>query len=458
MDLKGKRVVVLGLGKSGFGAAELLAQSGASVVVSEEKEEKFFKDKVEFLERKGVRFEFGPHNKDTLLSSDLIILSPGVRTDLPILVEARKRGIEVIGEVELAFQGMKNVVIIAVTGTNGKTTTVELISHLLKADGRKVVMCGNIGYPAIQALKDMGEECFVVMEVSSFQLETISTFRPKVGVLLNVTEDHLDRYSGLDEYRKVKMKIFENQKENDFMVINGDDPEIVRLSREKIAKPIYFSRRRELREGIFLKEGRIRYRLSSSGEGDIIGKDETSLPGSHNLENVMAAIASTIVVNIRIEALKEALRNFPPLPHRLEDLGFVEGVRFINDSKATNPDATLKALEAIDSPIILIAGGKDKGMDYRPLHELVKKKVKALLLIGEVKERMATEIGAKTPKTHLLPDLNKAVKLAWSLAQEGDTVLLSPASSSQDQFVNFEQRGALFKELVRRINSGGRGS
>jgi UDP-N-acetylmuramoylalanine--D-glutamate ligase len=456
MDLKGRRAVVIGLGKSGFWAAEFLARMGARVFVSEKGEERSFMGRIEALGKLGVQFEFGTHTKEVILSSDLIVLSPGVRGDMPLIVEAKKRGIEVIGEMELGFRWMRDVVIIAVTGTNGKTTTTRLISHILHLDGRRVVTCGNIGYPVTQALHEIREGDFVVMEVSSFQLETISTFTPKVGVVLNVREDHLDRYKGLDEYREVKMRIFENQMEDDFMVINADDPHILALARERMAKPIHFSKREGVEEGVFLEGERIVYRIGSSEKREIIAKDEMSLVGSHNLENAMAAIASTVVVDVGLEALKEALRTFPPLPHRIEDLGLVGGVRFINDSKATNVDATLKALDTIESPILLIAGGKDKGMNYQPLSEPVKRKVKALILIGEVKERMASEVGAEE-KTHLLPDLERAVELAYDLACEGDTVLLSPASSSQDQFIDFEERGNLFKEIVNRIREGLRG-
>lgn len=442
-----QKVSVLGLGKSGQAAADLAADLGREVFVSEEKETT--PDDIKNLRERGVEFEFGGHSERVLLS-DLIVISPGVRFDHPILVGARKKGIEVISEIEFAFRHMRPSTIIAITGTNGKTTTTQLVYEILKADKRKAVACGNIGYPLSEVARTAEEGSFVVAEISSFQLEGIRGFRPKVGVLLNITPDHLDRHRDLRIYQEAKSRIFENQEGNDFMILNRDDPLTVEAGKGKRARYIPFSRKRELDEGIFVSGDRIGYRLAGFGEGKIISWQDLKLPGFHNLENVLASIAVGLVLGVNIERLRETLLSFPGLPHRIEYLGQVNGITFINDSKATNVDATLRALESLKGDIILIAGGKDKGNDYRPLRPMIEGKVKTLILIGETKEKIAAQVGNGI-KTCILSDLEEAVNVAYSLAKAGDSVLLSPASSSLDQFRNFEERGSLFKEYVERL-------
>ncbi len=451
INLKGRKISVLGFGKSGTSVVGIAIRLGAEVLISEEKEVLSFQKEEERLRSQGIGFEFGGHT-ERILSADLIIVSPGVKMDIPILQQAEKRGIPIISEIEFAWRLLPEVTIIAITGTNGKTTTTQLIHEILKADGKKAFLCGNIGYPLSEVIKEVTKESFIVAEISSFQLEGVKEFRPKVGVLLNITPDHLDRHKDMSNYTSIKSRLFDNQQGDDFMVLNSDDKLTLEAVSGKRGRSIPFSRKKELAEGVFVKGDKICYRLSGFGEGEIIETNEMKMQGFHNLENALAATAVSVVLGVKTEVIRRTLTNFSPPAHRLEDLGEINGVRFINDSKATNVDATLRALESLPENVILIAGGKDKDSNYSSLKEMIHQKAKALILIGEAKEKIASQVGGKI-KVYILNTLKEAVDLAFGLAQDGDYILFSPASSSLDQFRNFEERGDTFKRYVNELKN-----
>lgn len=458
VEFKSKKVAVLGMGVSGVYAARLLFNMGARVILSESKK------KEEIRERSGivppqVQKEFGGHS-ERVIESDIIIVSPGIPLDVPILKKARAKGIPIIGEIELAFYYIP-VPIIAITGTNGKTTTTALTGKIFETDNRRVVVGGNIGNPLCSFINADGRWTgadIVVSEVSSFQMETIKEFRPKVATILNISENHLDRYATLEEYIEAKERILQNQKPEDFAILNRDCPRTSGLSSKTKAHVIQFSRRYELEEGVFVRDGNIITRIAGK-ENSICNANEIKLQGLHNLENVLAAIASAFIFNVRIENILKVLKEFSGLEHRIEFVTEIGGVKFIDDSKATNVDAVLRALESVGEPgmrtIILIAGGKDKGGDFGLLGKFVEDKVKCLILLGEAKDRIKKSMIKYNPvldsRLKEARDMKEAVGMAHQLATGGDYVLLSPACSSFDMFQDYKERGRIFKEEVRRL-------
>jgi len=446
VNLKGKNVLILGLARSGVAAAEELFNLGAKVVASDIKSRSELKD-IDILETKGVKLVFGEHPLNLLNDCDLIVISPGVPSDIKILDEARKRDIPIISELELGFWFAK-APIIAVTGTNGKTTTTTLIGEILKNEGKNITLAGNIGIPLIREVEKAEGKDYLVVEVSSFQLENIMHFRPKISVLLNITEDHLNRHKTFENYIEAKARIFENQTEEDYAVLNFDDPIAKSFVKRIKAKVIFFSKKDELPRGIYVKNGVIVIRENGKIY-PLLKAEELGIRGDHNLENALAATCVAWICRINLNNLAETLKDFHGVEHRLEFVAEIGKVKFINDSKATNPDSAQKAIEAIKEPIVLIAGGYDKKSDYTNFVKSFNGKVKKLILIGETAnaiEEAARKYGFfDIKKTNTLQN---AIKLAYNAAKPGDVVLLSPACASWDMFESFEERGRIFKETV----------
>ena len=448
MELNNKRVLVVGLGKSGVASALFLRSRGAQVTVSDSKPQEQLSEEIPILLDHGIIIETGGHGERTFHGQDLIVVSPGVPADSPPLVQARALGEPVIGEIELAAQFLPKS-IVAITGSNGKTTTTTLTGEIITAGGYPTRVGGNIGTPAISLVDAARPDSVIVLEVSSFQLETIQTFRPKVAVVLNVTPDHLDRHRTFETYVDAKARIFENQHADDFAVLNADDPVCVELSGRTQAQVFWFSRKKEVQQGASLRDGRILFR-DSSGQQEIMVASEIPLKGAHNLENTLAAICAGALMKCAPERIRAAVRNFKAVEHRLEYVATVRGVEYYNDSKATNVDATIKALESFPTNIHLILGGKDKGSDYTVLNDLLRQRVKRVYTIGAAAEKIESQVKDAAEIVHA-ESLDSAVQRASASAQPGDIVLLAPACASFDQFRNYEQRGKVFKALVQRL-------
>jgi len=475
-NIKDKHITVVGLARSGKGAANLLSELGAIVTVTDLKTEDQLKDFIPGL-KPSVRLVLGSHPEDIFAKADMLVISPGVPLDTPPIAMAAARGVPVIGELELACQiatySSSNPPVsslfregsgglLAVTGTNGKSTTTALLDFMMKKGGYKTILGGNIGNALTEEIykqRAKGKEQnvdYIVAEVSSFQLESIKDFRPKGASIVNITPDHLDRYHSLEEYRNAKARICENQGTGDFLVLNHDDPETMKVKSEKLKvksenPEIYFFSRKEEVNGIYLKNGVIYCNFQHSAPGiphsALIKADEIKIKGVHNLENAMAASAMALLAGCPIEAVIDSLKEFPGLEHRLEFVRELDGVSYFNDSKGTNVGAVLKSLESFSSPIILIAGGRDKAGDFSLMRQLVGDRVKALVLIGEASEKMGKALGDLT-ETVQAKDLKEAVAVSRKLSAEGDVVLLSPACASFDMFRDFEDRGRQFKKSV----------
>jgi UDP-N-acetylmuramoylalanine--D-glutamate ligase len=448
VDLRDKRVLVVGLGKSGVASALFLKSQGAQVTVSDSKSQDQLGKEIPVLLDHGIAVETGAHGERTFRGQDLIVVSPGVPVDAPPLVQARALGEPVIGEIELAAQFLpKNIV--AITGSNGKTTTTTLTGEILAASGLPTLVGGNIGTPAVSLLGQSNPETTIVLEVSSFQLETIESFRPKVAVVLNITPDHLDRHRTFDAYANAKARIFENQQPDDFTVLNADDETCVSFAKRTRAQVFWFSRRNEVPHGAYVAENAIIFRNLDS-QHEVLPLSEIPLKGNHNVENVLAAVCSGLLMGCDLERVREAVRNFKAVEHRLEYVATIRGVDYYNDSKATNVDATIKALESFPGGIHLILGGKDKGSDYTVLNDLLRERVKRVYTIGAAAEKIESHIKGTTEISYT-GTLDAAIRKAHDTAQPGDVVLLAPACASFDQFQNYEHRGRTFKEIVKSL-------
>jgi len=450
MELKDKRVLVVGLGKSGVASALFMKERGARVTVSDTKSGDELRNEIPVLLDHGITVETGGHGDRTFRGQDLIVVSPGVPVDAPPLVQARAAGENVIGEIELAAQFLPGP-IVAITGSNGKTTTTTLTGEIMTAAGFAALVGGNIGTPAISLADRAQPETVIVLEVSSFQLETIQTFRPKVAVVLNVTPDHLDRHRTLEVYVDAKARIFENQQASDFAVLNADDPICVTLAARTRAQVFWFSRQKEVQDGAWVRDGNIVFR-DASGQKEILQVSEIPLKGAHNLENVLAAACAGALMGCSPEKIRQAVRDFKAVEHRLEFVATIRGVDYYNDSKATNVDATIKALESFPANIHLILGGKDKGSDYTVLNDLLRQRVKRVYTIGAAAAKIESQIISPKnggPELVHAETLENAVRKASAVAQPGDVVLLAPACASFDQFKSYEHRGKVFKEIVR---------
>jgi len=431
MNYQDKNITVLGLAKSGLAAAKKLASLGAKVLVSDVKPADQVDPKIlKELQVANIEVELGGHSPKAIEVAEEIIVSPGIHLDIPILEQAKQKGIPIISEIELAYR-LINKPIIAVTGTNGKTTTTTLIKELLRAEGYGVVVAGNIGAPLVDV--DDRELDYIVAEISSYQLETIKDFKPHVSVILNIQPDHLERHGSMEEYIKQKSRIFMNQTGDDYLVYNQDDPAVVKM----------------------VKTAKSRLRGFSKSGSRIITLDpsEIKIPGRHNLENALAAAQAAYICGVDKASVAEILRTFPGVEHRIEFVKNVDGIEFYNDSKATNPDSTLVALETFAGRgIILILGGKDKGTSLDQLGQQVKKLAKEIILIGEARKRFEQELKAAGCKNiRHASSLEDAVRQGHTMADEGDLVLLSPACASFDMFKNFEERGQVFKQVVNEL-------
>jgi len=448
LDVNGKRVLVVGLGKSGVASALFLKEHGARVAVSDSKSEAELHEHIPVLLDNGIAVETGGHGERTFQKQDLIVISPGVPVNAKALEPARKQGIPIIGEVELASRFLKGR-IIAITGSNGKTTTTALAGDVVAAGGAKTLVGGNIGTPAISLVAGSSDQTCTVLEISSFQLETIEQFHPQVAVMLNVTPDHLDRHGTFEVYWEAKRRIFENQTDTDFAVLNADDSEAARMAKGLKSQLRWFSRKKEVDAGAFVRGDHIFYK-DAQGEREIMPLSDLKLKGAHNVENVLAAVAIGVIVGVKAEKIREAVRNFKAVEHRLEYVATVNGVEYYNDSKATNVDATIKALESFPKNIHIILGGKDKGSDYTVLKPLLQERVKRVYTIGAAAEKIESHIAGAAEITKA-GTIEVAVRKASEAAQSGDVVVLAPACASFDQFTSYEHRGRVFKELVHAL-------
>lgn len=448
LNLQGKRVLVVGLGKSGVASALFLKQRGARVTVSDTKTEQELAHEIPALLDRGIVVEAGHHGERTFRDEDLIVVSPGVPVDVPRLAQARKLSIPIIGEIELAARFLKGK-IVAISGSNGKTTTTALAGDVISWGGWEVQVGGNIGTPAISLVATATEDTYNVLEVSSFQLETIQTFRPYVAVVLNVTPDHLDRHRTFDAYAAAKARIFENQTARDYAVLNAEDATCVRMAAATKAQVRWFSRMRQVESGAFVRDGRIFYR-DGNGEREIMPVSEIGLKGAHNVENVLAAVCVGVITECEPGRIRRAVSEFKAVEHRLEYVATIDGVDYYNDSKATNVDATIKALESFAGGIHLILGGKHKGSPYTVLNDLLRERVKRVYTIGAAAPLIENDIRGTV---EIVPagTLENAIRRAAENAAPGEVVLLAPACASYDQFQSYEERGKAFKAVVKAL-------
>lgn len=450
MAVNGIRVLVVGAGKSGRAAAEFLNGKNYKVTLSDSQGREKFGSSLDDLEAAGVKVELGDI-QFTPGYFDLAVVSPGVPLWVPTVALARDYGVPTIGELELAFRYAR-APMVAITGTNGKTTTTTLVGEIFKSAGYKTLVAGNIGLPMVERVEEYGPRDIIVAEVSSFQLETVETFKPKVGAILNITPDHLDRHRDMEGYAEAKAAIFKNQQKNDLTVLNFDDPLTRDMAAYTKGKVIFFSRRHILEEGVFVQDGMIKINLDGI-TSNILEAKLISLPGSHNLENALAAVACTIALGVSPAIASEVLQCFKGVEHRLEHVATINEVDYINDSKGTNPDASIKAVEAYSRTLVLIAGGLNKGNDFRPFLEAAREKTRALVVLGKCAaemEEQAREVGIKNIIS--AGDFRQAVLLAHGQALRGDVVLLSPACASWDMFGSYEERGRLFKDIVLELS------
>ena len=451
LELQGKRVAVIGFGRSGQSALRLLTAMGAHVAVADQKPASELTAIMTGLTEIPVEVFGDGQYEQALHGSELVLVSPGVPMALPSLKAALNRGIRIIGEAELASRYLSSP-LIAVTGTNGKSTTVTLIGELLSASGFDAFVGGNLGTPladaALASLEGHRWD-FVVAEVSSFQLETIETFHPWIGAILNITPDHLDRYPSLKDYAAAKARLFENQTAEDFCIMNADDAGLLKFPPASLGTPIRFSRTKDVTAGVFVQGEAVMTNLREELE-EVIRITELQIRGTHNLENVMAATTVALLAGCPMSTIQRTLREFRGLEHVMEVVRIVRGVTYINDSKGTNVDATVKALESLSGPVILIAGGREKGGEYPGLVEAVRGKAKQIILIGEARVRLR-ELLKEAAVVSEAGSLAEAVRQAASLAVAGDTVLLSPVCASFDMFLDYKDRGRQFKERVHEL-------
>ncbi len=447
MQLQGKRILVVGAGKSGQAVCEFLVEKKALVSLTDASSSEQIPDVAKALSDRGITLFLGEYPQVTREDYNLLVVSPGVPLTVPPVEQARKAGVPVMGELELAYR-FARAPVVAITGTNGKTTTTSLLGQMFQEAGYRTLVAGNIGLPLIQEVEKYSDQDRIVAEVSSFQLETSQTFAPRVSVILNITPDHLDRHGSMEEYVRAKARILAHQGPDDWAVLNYDDPLTRNLAGNCSAGVLFFSTRHILESGIFIQEDQIV--LRDKGRQLEIAKLQTlRIPGAHNLENALAAVGAGYAMGLAPKEIARTLASFAGVAHRLEYVATVNGVRYINDSKGTNPDAAMKALEAYDVPIVLIAGGKNKGVSFTEFAGKIKERVRVLITVG----LHGGQIEAAAREQNFDPiyparDYAEAVQLAHRYARPGEVVLLSPACTSWDMFKNFEERGELFKKLV----------
>ncbi|MEG1871130.1 MAG: UDP-N-acetylmuramoyl-L-alanine--D-glutamate ligase, partial [Peptostreptococcaceae bacterium] len=443
---------LVGLAKTGVSTIKYLDKLGAKTIVNDIKQKAQLEEILnELKDIKNVEYILGyhPENVDDI---DMAVVSPGVPLDLPFICKLKENNIKIIGEVELAYRlSENNPMFIGITGTNGKTTTTSIVGEIFKKANRDTYIVGNIGNPVIDTVDSTTKDSVLVTELSSFQLESIDEFRPKVSAFLNVTEDHMNRHHTMENYIDAKSRVFKNQKEKDYTILNYDDTVVRGLAKKCESKVIFFSRKEKLNKGIYLDVNN-NIVIDIDEKIVLLNVDELSLPGEHNLENCMAAIGITYVSNVDLEVIKDVLKTFKAVEHRQEFVRELNNVMFVNDSKGTNPDSTIKAIKSYKKNIILIAGGKDKGSSFGELLEVAKENVVALVLLGETASKMeeaAKEKGFE--KIHMVKNMKEAVDVSYEIAQSNDVVLLSPACASWDMYSNFEVRGKDFKDNVNNL-------
>jgi UDP-N-acetylmuramoylalanine--D-glutamate ligase len=458
-EVQGKQVTVVGGARSGLAVAKLLATAGADVFLTERDAPE--EGLTDALDAAGVAYEFGGHTRRAL-DADFFVVSPGVPSTINLVQQAQRLGLVIYSEIEAA-SWFCEAPIVAITGTNGKTTTTSLTGHVFRTAAdtdpawrdRDVIVAGNIGYPISDYVLDTDADDVVVMEVSSFQLDHIDTFHPRVSVLLNITPDHLDRYQNkFERYAQSKFRIFENLQAGDTLVYNHDDEVVRTQAQQRAARrdvtALGFSLEQEVRAGAFLRDHALVFRINDQEE-TLMQADDVALRGRHNLYNSLAAAVAARVMEVRSDVVRESLASFEGVPHRLELVRNRNGVRFVNDSKATNVNAMWYALESYNSPVVLIAGGRDKGNDYAAIKPLIREKVRAVIAIGESADTVLREIGTLAPDCDIATSMEDAIQKADRIAKRGDVVLLSPACSSFDMFENYEDRGDTFRRLVMRL-------
>ncbi|MGA3279688.1 MAG: UDP-N-acetylmuramoyl-L-alanine--D-glutamate ligase [Smithella sp.] len=447
MDFTGKKIIIIGMGKTGIATARFLGNQGAKVAVTDEKQ--FDQWGGEFKQIAGEKWlEVGDYNARVLEGADMVVPSPGVPPNSDLLVEAQKKNIPVVSEIELAYWFLK-VPVIAVTGTNGKTTTTTLLGEILRRSGKKVFVGGNIGTPLIEYAETSQKDDFVVAEISSFQLQWIEKFRPFIAILLNITCDHINYHGSFAEYRRVKAGIFANQTKTDWAILNAADQEQDGIADATYVQIVKFSSKNVLSTGIFIKDNDIVLILPEYNE-EKYPLGIINLPGLHNVENVMAAIMAARLCGCSQKDIIAAVRAFSGLPHRIEFAGERNSIKFYDDSKGTNVGSVVRALETFTQPVILLLGGRDKDGDFESLKPLLKKKTKKVILFGEARNRIASLIGEDVPVLKKA-GLREAIQSAYKDAQSGDVVLLSPGCASFDEFANYKDRGNFFKDVVRNL-------
>ena len=447
MDLKNKRVLVVGAGKSGISAAHFLLRKGAKVTVSDSRSAAALAGEIPVLMEAGIMVETGGHGLLTFRRQDFIVISPGVPTLTPEVVRVRALGMPVVGELELASRFLQGQVI-AITGSNGKTTTTTLVGEILKAAGMATLVGGNIGTPVIELVAESTPETWNVLEVSSFQLETIETFRPRIAVVLNITPDHLDRHKTFENYAAAKTRITERQDLEDFLVLNAEDKAAQMVAAKTKAQIFWFSPRRPIKQGAFVHGKNVVFLPKEGAKATpVMPVSEITLKGSHNVENVLAAVTVARLAGVPAEMIREVVKSFKAVEHRLELVRERHGVVYYNDSKATNVDAAMKAVASFPKGVHLILGGKDKDSDYSVMTPLLKERVKVVYTIGSAAEKIGGVL-AGVVKMVEAETLERAVAVAAAAAVKGDVVLLAPACASFDQFESYEHRGRVFRELV----------
>lgn len=451
MVLKNKRVLVIGLAVTGVPLVKVLIDIGAIVIVNDMKSKKQLEKSISELKDYEVEYILGRHpdSLDEVGHIDLVVVSPGIPLEITFIKSIIKKQIEIIGEIELAYRLTKSS-IIAITGTNGKTTTTALIGEIVEDSKMTAYVVGNIGIAAISKALESKPEEVMVMEISSFQLESVVNFRPKIAVFLNITPDHLDRHKTMQNYQNAKANIFCKQKKNDYAVLNFDDPIVKEMSNRIDAKKVFFSRKEILSDGIYVENNHII--IGFDKKEKVIEISKIKIPGKHNLENALAATATAYIMGIETHIIKKTLETFEGVEHRLEFIDEINGIKFINDSKGTNPSASIKAIDAVNSPVLLVAGGMNKGSEFNELIQKFNNKVREMLVFGETANKLHdTALDEGFLNVRKVTNLDEAVRLAFKKATKGDTILLSPACASWDMYENFEKRGEHFKEIVSSI-------
>jgi UDP-N-acetylmuramoylalanine--D-glutamate ligase len=449
-EFEGRKIAVLGAGISGISVAEVLQQRGAFVTLSDPKKEEALGKDISGLKASGVTLALGKQDEALLTGLDYIVLSPGVSIYNPLVEAAQRRGITVMSEIEVAYR-LCPAPIVAITGTNGKTTTTTLVGEMIKAAGREVVVGGNIGLALSHEVKEISKEGIVVAEVSSFQLEGTLQFRPHIAAILNLTPDHIDRHRTLETYQAMKERIFENQTPADYLILNYDDPQVRLMAERALSQVFYFSRKHVLPNGVSVIDDVITIQWQGKAVG-VCRTGDMKIFGAHNVENALAACACAYLAGVTPHNMMEVMKTFTGVEHRIEPVATIDGVPYYNDSKATNPESSIKALEAFAGHVILIAGGRDKNTDLTEFMQLIKEKTDHLILLGEAQERFYQAAkNHAVSNIHIVNTFEESVVLAHRLAKPPQVVLLSPACASYDMFKNYEERGKVFKDLVNRL-------